>query len=518
MFNLEPESSSPVLGSPDPIKAGINGTEDETRSLSNLELGAESALDIEKLMPAVEDEFDLLLVSDGLGATSVDKPPEVGKDLLTGGSAEGEETTTRGASATNPNAVDVHRFWDEQTQSHFFTADETEFDELLANSGRYRYEGVEFEAPLASVGGAQPVYRFENQTTGTFFYTLQSPDVITGDFPVLESDGIAFYAFSLAAPPSGAVPIYRFFNEDTSARTGTPVHFYTGTDENRDTVRENFPSFTDEGPGWYAYGLEGSESDTPTPVGDPPPPPNTTLSAARELGVLGEDFETRDFVGDREPNDYYRFTLPNNGQLDVTLAAVTESAEVQLIKDFNNNGTIDEGDGDILVQRRATSSSNTTIERAIEAGTYYVRVFPRFDERNTNYDLRFNFLSQPSTASANPGSTTLNIGELGTEPRRFTDFVGVTDRVDFYRFTVSSNSDVNIVLGAVTESAEVQLIKDFNNNGTIDEGDGDILAQRRATSSSNAEIEQAIQAGEYFVRVAPRFSENNTNYDLTISI
>lgn len=80
MFNLEPESSSPVLGFPDPIKAGINGMEDGMRSLSNLEFGAQSA--IEHLMPAVEEESELLLASDGLGV--MEGASAEGVDVLTG--------------------------------------------------------------------------------------------------------------------------------------------------------------------------------------------------------------------------------------------------------------------------------------------------------------------------------------------------------------------------------------------------------------------------------------------------
>ncbi|MGB3509917.1 MAG: pre-peptidase C-terminal domain-containing protein [Microcoleaceae cyanobacterium] len=519
MFNLvEPEANSLLPTSSDPALTGINGIGLANGFPGGTEFGAENPyINIEGLMPTIKD-YPVVHSSKDIGMTGDSTDEEI--DILTGSSADGvEENFMREASATNPNAEDVHRFWDRQTQAHFFTADQAEFEQSLADTARYRYEGVEFEAPFASVPGAQPVYRFENETTGTFFYTLQSPDVITNNFPVLENDGIAFYAFSPETPPSEAVAVYRFFNEGASIQTGTPVHFYTGTDENRDNVIENFPTFTYEGPGWYAYDIEGT--DTPDPVGDPPPPPNTTLSAAQELGVLNEDLELQDFVGEREPNDYYRFTLPSNGQLSVTLGAVTEDAEFQLIKDFNNNGIINEGDDDILRQRRATSTDNATIEQAIQSGTYYVRVFPRFSSNNTNYDLGFSFLPQPSTTPVNPGNnlnTALDIGELGTEPRRFTDFIGVTDEFDVYQFTVNSNSDVNITLGAVTEDAEVRLINDFNNNGVIDQGDGDILRQRRATSTDNATIEQAIQAGTYYVSVFPRFSGNNTNYDLTISI
>jgi serralysin len=264
-------------------------------------------------------------------------------------------------------------------------------------------------------------------------------------------------------------------------------------------------------------------SPAPTPVGDPLPPNNSTLAQASELGILTKDrWAIRDFVGDEDPNDYYRFTLPTNSLLRVVLGAVTETATVQLIKDFNNNGEINEGDGDILASSRASSSSNADFQQDIEAGTYYFQVLPTFSGNNTNYDLGLAFLSQPSTTPANPGNTLINALNLGSlSPREtlsFTEFVGVSDSSDIYQFTVDSNSNVNIDLGSVTETATVQLIKDFNNNGAINEGDGDILASSRASSSSNGNINRAIQAGTYYVQVLPTFSGNNTNYNLTISV
>jgi hypothetical protein len=259
----------------------------------------------------------------------------------------------------------------------------------------------------------------------------------------------------------------------------------------------------------------------PTPTGDPLPPPGSTLAAATDLGVLTEaGLSLQDFVGDRDLNDYYRFTLPSNGRFSSTLGAVTESTEIQLIKDFNNNGMIDQGDGDFLENRIATSRENGTISRDIEAGTYYVRVLPRFSN-NTNYDLRFTFTPQPSTAPANPGFNMRNALDLGVispqETRSFTEFVGDTDGNDFYRFTLDSNRDVEFTLGSVRESADIQLIEDFNDNFVIDRGDGEILEDRLATSRGNGTISRALPAGTYYVRVVPRFS-NNTNYNLSISV
>ncbi|MDY6806780.1 MAG: CAP domain-containing protein [Cyanobacteriota bacterium] len=184
-----------------------------------------------------------------------------GLPTIEGSSTGGGDGGSGGTMTDLLTGEEVHRFWDVQTESHFFTASQSEFSDRQSNPARYSYEGVEFEALAPSTSGALPVYRFENERTGTFFYTLQTPDEITGQFPVFESDGVAFYAFSPNSSngsiPASAVPIHRFYNEDASAAAGTPVHFFTGSEENKNNVIDNFPSFTYEGPGWYALSADG---------------------------------------------------------------------------------------------------------------------------------------------------------------------------------------------------------------------------------------------------------------------
>ncbi len=172
---------------------------------------------------------------------------------------QGSSTGGTGGTTIDPlTGEEVYRFWDEQTQSHFFTASQSEFSDRQSNPARYRYEGVEFDALPPSTSGAMPVYRFENEQTGTYFYTLQTPDEITRQFPVFESDGVAFYAYSPNdSIPADAVPIHRFYNEAASAASGTPVHFFTGNEENKNNVIDNFPDFTYEGSGWYALSPDG---------------------------------------------------------------------------------------------------------------------------------------------------------------------------------------------------------------------------------------------------------------------
>jgi hypothetical protein len=256
----------------------------------------------------------------------------------------------------------------------------------------------------------------------------------------------------------------------------------------------------------------------PQNTGDPFPPTGTTLSASRDLGVVNGSLNLTDFVGTEDRNDYYRFVLANNSEFGLTLGALTDLAYVQLIKDYNQNGEIDDGDGDVLTSDSGYSSENANINQALAAGTYFIRVYPG-SSSNTNYDLRLNVAAQPGNTSVDPGntlSTALDIGSINGE-RNFKEFVGTTDRNDIYRFSLNNNSDIKLTLSSLTDGAYIAVIQDKNGNGQIDNGDGDVLTSDSGYSSENANINTALQAGTYFIRVYPYSSDRNTNYDLKIS-
>jgi uncharacterized protein (DUF2141 family) len=258
---------------------------------------------------------------------------------------------------------------------------------------------------------------------------------------------------------------------------------------------------------------------TPTPtVGDPLPPANSTLSAATDLGVLSANRIITDFVGTDNSIDYYRFTLNNNIDFDLTLGALTDDASVQLIKDYNKNGEVNTADGELLKDNYGYSGRNADISSSLQAGTYFMRVYTG-DNNNTNYELRLGVTAKPATNTTDPGnslSAALNISSLSANTTTFKDFVGQTDRNDYYRFTLNSNSNLGVSLAALTDDASVQLIKDKNNNGQIDNGDGDILNDNYGYSGRNADISTAVQAGTYFMRVYTE-GDNNTNYELRVA-
>ncbi len=257
----------------------------------------------------------------------------------------------------------------------------------------------------------------------------------------------------------------------------------------------------------------------PPPTGDPLPPANSTLSFASDLGALNGNLTLTDFVGTDDRNDYYRFTLPNHSNFGITLGALTDSAIVQLYKDYNLNGEVDSGDGEILAGDYGYSGRNANISRALGAGTYFMRVYPENSGDSTTYDLRLSVSPQPGNLPTDPGNrlaTALDLGILGNNT--FKDFAGTTDRNDYYRFTLNNNSDLTLTLAALTDGAQLQVIQDKNNNGQIDNADGEILEGDYGYSGRNANISTALAAGTYFMRVFTDNSDDNTTYELRVGV
>ncbi len=97
-----------------------------------------------------------------------------------------------------------------------------------------------------------------------------------------------------------------------------------------------------------------------------------------------------------------------------------------------------------------------------------------------------------------------NLGALsGT--RSIQDFVGSSDRNDYYRFDLSQASSFSLTLNGLSANANVELL---TSSGA--------LIQRSANGGTRAEsISRSLNAGTYFVRVYQ--GSGNTNYNLTLA-
>ena len=147
------------------------------------------------------------------------------------------------------NSATVYRFLNNDTDVHFYTANEVEKDavEELAN---FSFEGASYQGVDPLTGQESlPVYRFLNQDTGVHLYTISETERETvAELPNFSFEGEAFSAYDSAI--EGSIPIYRFFNPTTGA------HFYTPSATERDFVDSELPNYQSEGIAYYALPIE----------------------------------------------------------------------------------------------------------------------------------------------------------------------------------------------------------------------------------------------------------------------
>lgn len=101
-----------------------------------------------------------------------------------------------------------------------------------------------------------------------------------------------------------------------------------------------------------------------------------TLAGARGISVGPTTVSFTDQIGGADPSDYYRFTLNNTSDFRLGMAGMTADADVQLL---NSSGAV-------ITSSTAGGRANESIISQLNAGTYYVRVYP-YGGANTNYTL-----------------------------------------------------------------------------------------------------------------------------------
>lgn len=94
--------------------------------------------------------------------------------------------------------MSVFRFYNAQTGAHFYTASGAERDQVIATLPQFRYEGVAYRAfGSANEGGGehQALHRFYNLETRTHFYTASDAEKawVAENFPQFRYEFVAYY-------------------------------------------------------------------------------------------------------------------------------------------------------------------------------------------------------------------------------------------------------------------------------------------------------------------------------------
>ncbi len=160
-----------------------------------------------------------------------------------------------GGGSLSGSSQDVLRFWDFTSESHIFTANQFEIDDLTGEPAFFREEGNEFDVP---VNEGDPVFRYLNTATGSDFLSFEVG--IEDSLPQFINTGVAFNAYKPvgttnarpADAPVNAIPVYRLANLDAEQADPLNItHFYTSDPFNRQLVLDTL-NYRDEFVGFWA--------------------------------------------------------------------------------------------------------------------------------------------------------------------------------------------------------------------------------------------------------------------------
>ncbi|MEH2287088.1 hypothetical protein [Nostoc sp.] len=232
--------------------------------------------------------------------------------------------------------------------------------------------------------------------------------------------------------------------------------------------------------------------------------PGSTLRTAQKIGVL-TFFNYNDAIGNTNPVDYYKFSLTSTSNISLLLSGVTQNyVDAAIYYDSNNDGLIESGE-QLYSTYAGSSGQNGQISATLGAsGNYYVGIRQDSNNVNSNYSLQLSATSAPPSIASDPGSTlstAYNIGNL-TGTKSFKEFVGNVDTVDYYKFSLSSTSNISLLLSGVTQNyVDAAIYYDSNNDGLIESGE-QLYSTYAGSSGQNGQISATLGAsGNYYVGI-----------------
>lgn len=246
------------------------------------------------------------------------------------------------------------------------------------------------------------------------------------------------------------------------------------------------------------------------------------LSTATDLGTVTGSKTLNNFVGNDDPTDVYRFTLDTTSNVNITLSGLSADADLVLIQDVDGDGVLGEEvhsqEAEIIELSELEGTESESIDRLLQAGTYFIQVEEY--EGDTNYDLSLNItpFTPPADTAPNTIPTARDLGTISGTLPAISEYVGSADTIDYYKFILATQSDLDLELSDLTGDADVRLIRDANNNGLVDDDDDDeeVLEISDALGDEDEYIfAPDLAAGNYFIEVEQ--FDGEVTYDLLLN-
>jgi len=221
---------------------------------------------------------------------------------------------------------------------------------------------------------------------------------------------------------------------------------------------------------------------------------NTWETAYNMTNISSTPTTYSEFVGNKygipeELEDYYKLQIDKDSSLSLKLTGMSANANLFL---YNS-------DKGLVESSETLKTAGEQILSNLTPGTYYIKV-AGVGNIQTTYNLEVATTTLPNNGAGNNPDNSKELGAI-TTPQTVSDWVGDIDNSDYYQLSLPQTSTLELNL--TNTKTNLSLYDNKGNPINSDDQTGKLVSN--------------LQAGTYYVEVAPDYNVSSANYDLQVS-
>jgi hypothetical protein len=236
--------------------------------------------------------------------------------------------------------------------------------------------------------------------------------------------------------------------------------------------------------------------------------PNNSAENASPLVLNAESAGTS---SDKNDSDYYRFELGADGNTVITLKHenIIDSGETHWYADLYPE---DDFSNSILRLHLPGNTLSNSVEEALSAGVYYIRVNPYYHSTD-HYSLTVAFTAS-NYYEKSSNNTVTNATPLKLNHEYFGNSSNDKD-IDYYLFELAADGNVLITLthGDIIDSGETYWYIRLYPEDNLSQQILQLNLKGNVLSSS---VQEGLSAGKYYVQLNPYYHSLD-RYSLTVA-
>lgn len=203
--------------------------------------------------------------------------------------------------------------------------------------------------------------------------------------------------------------------------------------------------------------------------------------------------------------DWYKVQFSSNGKADFSLGNIPTGCDYDIYL-YDSDGTTQ------LASSIYGGNTNELVSQfSVTAGKwYYIRVIP-YSGYNVSSSYLLRAKNYPTTSGDmyEPNNSTTDATSIGNNFTTSSVNIDNTSDVDYYKFTLSSRSNINIQLSNIPSGTDYEM-KLFNSTETE-------IGSSTAGGNTAESIPMTLDAGTYYIKIYSFSGSSTSNYYLQVS-